>query len=394
MPTSAERIGGQDADMTATPPGSAEPFRLGYQPALDGLRAVSVLAVMLHHSGLLVGGWLGVDVFFALSGFLITTLLIEEHRRTGVIGLKRFYVRRALRLLPGLLALVIVFGTITIATPASVDLAAILLRLAAVLFYVANWAIMAGFGLYPFAHTWSLAIEEQFYALWPLALLVLLRYVRTRVVIVSIVGAGIAASIIWRGVLLHGGSLPGPYQGVDARADSLLIGCAVAMLVSWRMVPDSHAALITRRWAGLAAAMGLCLLFATARFPSAFRDHFASTLTALAGGLLIGDVLVPGSRLARFLEVRPLVGIGRISYGLYLWHFPILLGFGVLIGKRHGFHPVWLGLAWLVTFVVCIVSFRVIEQPALRFKSRFGGASGLGGQKSRLLPSGESPPFG
>src|SRR6266436_5940611 len=298
MPTSAERIGGQDADMTATPPGSAEPFRLGYQPALDGLRAVSVLAVMLHHSGLLVGGWLGVDVFFALSGFLITTLLIEEHRRTGVIGLKRFYVRRALRLLPGLLALVIVLGTITIATSASVGLAAILLRLAAVLFYVANWAIMAGFGLYPFAHTWSLAIEEQFYALWPLALLALLRYVRTRVVIVSIVGAGIAASIIWRGVLLHGGSLPWAYQGVDARADSLLIGCAVAMLVSWRMVPDSHAALITRRWAGLAAAMGLCLLFATARFPSAFRDHFASTLTALAGGLLIG--------------------------------------------KRHGFHPVWL----------------------------------------------------
>src|SRR3989442_13537110 len=243
MPTSVERIGGQDADMTATPPGSADPFRLGYRPALDGLRAVSVLAVMLHHSGLLVGGWLGVDVFFALSGFLITTLLIEEHRRTGVIGLKRFYVRRALRLLPGLLALVIVVGVITIADPASVDLAAILLRLAAVLFYVANWAIMAGFGLYPFAHTWSLAIEEQFYALWPLALLVLLRYVRTRVVIVSIVGAGIAARILWRGVRVPGGCVAWGYQAVDAPADSLLVGCAFSIPSSCRMGPDSHEAL-------------------------------------------------------------------------------------------------------------------------------------------------------
>src|SRR2546422_7560146 len=115
MPTSVERIGGQDADMTATPPGSAEPFRLGYQPALDGLRAVSVLAVMLHHSGLLVGGWLGVDVFFALSGFLITALLLEEHARTGGIGLRRFYARCALRLLPALLVLVAVCGAITVA---------------------------------------------------------------------------------------------------------------------------------------------------------------------------------------------------------------------------------------------------------------------------------------
>jgi peptidoglycan/LPS O-acetylase OafA/YrhL len=105
-----------------------------------------------------------------------------------------------------------------------------------------------------------------------------------------------------------------------------------------------------------------------------------STLTALAGSLLIGTVLVPGSRLARFLEVRPLVAIGKISYGLYLWHFPIFLQFGVLVGKRQGVDPVWLGLAWLVTFVVCIVSFRVIEQPALRFKSRFGSTSGLGGE--------------
>lgn len=372
-----------DGAMSVAPPSSAESFRLGYRPALDGLRAVSVLAVMLHHTGLLNGGWLGVDVFFALSGFLITTLLIEEHSRTGVIDLKRFYIRRALRLLPALLALIIVFAivavfsSITLTTSASVILTATLVRLAAVLFYVANWAIMAGYGLYPLAHMWSLAIEEQFYALWPLALLVLLRNIRAKAVIVSLVGTGIAASIIWRGVLQQHGWLAWAYQGVDARADSLLIGCVMAMFISWRRVKNSQAAFVVMRSAGLAGAVTICLLFATARFPGAFRDHFASTLTALAAVLLIGEILVPGSRLARCLEIRPLVGIGKISYGLYLWHFPILLGFGVLVGRSRELDPVRLALAWLVTFVVCVVSFRVIEQPALRLKSRFG-TSGLG----------------
>jgi peptidoglycan/LPS O-acetylase OafA/YrhL len=299
--------------------------------------------------------------------------LLEEYERTGAISLRGFYIRRALRLLPALLALVIVFGAVTIATSDAAALSAILLRLAAVVFYAANWAIVAGFGLYPFAHTWSLAIEEQFYVLWPLGVLVLLRYIRRRSTIVSIVAAGIGVSIAWRSILVHHyGALSWAYQGVDARSDSLLIGCAVGMLTSWRMMPCAVATPARLRWVSLIGAIGLCLLFATARFPSAFQDHFASTLTALAGGLLIMGLLVPGSRLARWLENRGLVAVGKISYGLYLWHFPIFLGLGVLVGRMRDASALWLGLAWMITFAVCIASFKLLEQPALRLKARYG----------------------
>lgn len=350
---------------------ATELSRLGYRPALDGLRAVAVLAVMLHHSGLLPGGWLGVDVFFVLSGFLITTLLLEEYHRTGDVSLRRFYLRRALRLLPSLLALLVVFGAVIIAMSEPALLTSILLRLMAVFLYVANLAMMNGFGLYPFAHTWSLAIEEQFYALWPLALLLLLRKVGNRIIVLLVVGGGIVGSIAWRSFLVHHhASLAWVYQGLDTRVDAILMGCALAMLTSWRLIPDSAPMVSGRRWAGAAGAVGLCLLFATARYPRDFLEHFASTLAALAATLLICQLLSPGSLLARLLEARPLVGIGRISYGLYLWHFPIFFALGVLIGKRTGFHPILLGLAWLITFAVCLASFKFLEQPALSLKSR------------------------
>ena len=375
MPITPSLAAGQDADSPPTPADQPEPFHLGYRPALDGLRGVSVLAVMLHHSGLLTGGWLGVDVFFALSGFLITSLLLEEHDRTGGVSLRGFYARRGLRLLPALLVLVSVCGAITVAWSPPELVRSRLLYVAAVLLYAANWAMVAGLPLYAFGHTWSLAIEEQFYVLWPPALLSLLRWVRNRVAILLILAGAIAGAMLARIFLLHGGaSTTRLFVGLDTRADSVLIGCALAMLTTWRMLPASVLATAARRSAGAAAAVGLCLLFATARYPAAFRDHFASTLTALAAGLLINELLAPGSHWATLLQARPLVGVGRISYGLYLWHFPIFLGLGVLVSKTKTFDPARVGLAWLITFAVCILSFWLLEQPALRLKSRFGGA--------------------
>jgi len=350
------------------------PLRLGYRPALDGLRAVAVLAVMLHHSGLLPGGWLGVDVFFALSGFLITTLLLEEYERTGEVSLRRFYLRRALRLLPALLGVLVVFGAVIITKSEAGEVTSVVLRLMAVLFYVANWAMMYGFGLYPLAHMWSLAVEEQFYAVWPLAMLVLLRKVRNTTTVGLVVCAGMVGSTAWRALLGHRHvALSWLYQGLDTRADSILMGCVLALVTSWRLMPDSAPVAMGRRWAGAAGAIGLCLLFAGARYPRDFEEHFASTLTALAATLVICQLLSPGSRLARFFETRPLVGIGRISYGLYLWHFPVFFALGVLPGA--GFDPVSLGFAWLITFAVCIVSFKFLELPALSLKSRLAGQS-------------------
>jgi peptidoglycan/LPS O-acetylase OafA/YrhL len=179
---------------------------------------------------------------------------------------------------------------------------------------------------------------------------------------------------------MHGGaSITRLFVGLDTRADSLLIGCALAMVTTWRMLPRSTLAASGRRWAGATAAVGLCLLFATARYPADFRDGFASTLTAVAAGFLISELLTFGSPLARLFEFRPLVAVGRISYGLYLWHFPIFLGLGVLVSKTKTFDPARMALAWLITFAVCALSFRLLERPALRFKSSFRGAPARAG---------------
>jgi peptidoglycan/LPS O-acetylase OafA/YrhL len=247
-----------------------------------------------------------------------------------------------------------------------------MLYVVSVLLYVANWAMVLGLPLYALAHTWSLAIEEQFYLLWPPALSLLMRRVRHRVPIVLIVVAGISVAIIWRSLLMsRGASTPRLFLGLDTRADSVLIGCALAMMLTWNMAPRLVGGVAGRKWVPAVAVAALCVLFATARFPAAFRDYFASTLTALAAGLLIIHLLTPSSRLARFFETRPLVGLGRISYGLYLWHFPIFLGLGVLVSRSTGFDPVRLALAWVLSFAVSLLSFRFIEQPALRLKAKW-----------------------
>ena len=359
-------------------PAQKGPVHLGYRPAFDGLRGVSVLAVMLYHSGLLEGGWLGVDVFFALSGFLITTLLLEEHERAGAVSLRRFYARRALRLLPALLVMVAVVGFVMVASKPPELFNLLIVFVLAVVLYVANWAMIVGLPLYALAHTWSLAIEEQFYFFWPPVLTLLLRLTRKRRVILLVVGSGIVGAIAWRMFLMSGGtSIPRLFLGLDTRADSVLTGCALAMIVTWRMLPGSVLGGATTTWVGGAAAVAICVLFAIARFPADFRNRFATTLTALAAGLLICSLLsAPNSRIARLLEARPLVGVGKVSYGLYLWHFPIFLGLGVLLGRTKTFDPLLLSLAWLASFAVSIASYRFLEQPALRLKLRLAGASG------------------
>src|SRR5262245_51790762 len=160
----------RSSGMNAVPPGA-----FGYHPALDGLRGVAILAVMIYHSGLGRGGYLGVDVFFALSGFLITTLLCDEYAATGTIAFRKFYARRALRLLPALVVFVAVWLAVLYATLEPRFWAFVTGFGLAVLFYVANWVGIWVLPLGVFGHTWSLAIEEQFYVLWPLVILAVVR---------------------------------------------------------------------------------------------------------------------------------------------------------------------------------------------------------------------------
>ena len=350
-------------------PERTESFKLGYRPALDGLRGVAVLAVLVYHSGLIHGGYLGVDVFFTLSGFLITTLLLEEYARAGTIAIGRFYVRRALRLLPALVAFLIFWGGVSLATSTPQLWPVILGYMAGVLFYVTNWLTiywMTG----PLGHTWSLAIEEQFYMVWPVTLLLLLRWVRHSTWIVAVLVTVAAGSLAWRLALalVAGTQFTRIYVGTDTHADGVLIGAALAVLLGRH---GRRAATGPLHRAGVAlSVLGLPLLLLAAPLVPGYAWG-VTALAALATGGVILDVVAGGSRATRWLEYAWLVSIGRISYGLYLWHWPVFGWHAALRSPGESAAPLWLSvLAWSLTFAAALVSYSLIERPFLAYKAR------------------------
>jgi peptidoglycan/LPS O-acetylase OafA/YrhL len=350
-------------------PGRPEPFKLGYRPALDGLRAVAVLAVMLYHSGLIQGGYLGVDVFFTLSGFLITTLLLEEYARAGTIAIGRFYARRALRLLPALVVFLFVWGVVFLATRPRQLWPVILGDLLGVLFYVTNWLIgYFGRGGSSFRHTWSLSIEEQFYMVWPVTLLLFLRWVRRAPWIVVILLAAAAGSLACRLALaMSGTQITRIFVGTHTHADGVLIGAALAVLLGRQ---GGFAATGSLRRALVAlSVLGLPLLLLAAPVLPGFV-YGVTALAALASGAVILDIVAGGSRVTRWLECTWLVRVGQISYGLYLWHFPVFQQLGVL-RQPGSTAPFWRSaLAWSLSFAAALISYVVIERPFLAYKAR------------------------
>jgi peptidoglycan/LPS O-acetylase OafA/YrhL len=338
--------------------------------SLDGIRGLAVLSIMFFHAGAtwFRGGGIGVDVFFVLSGFLITGLLLDEHRVTRRIRLRSFYARRALRLLPALLLVLAALLLWSLVGDLGAVQAGELRRgLVFTLCYAANLqvAFLGELPLYGLTdHMWSLSIEEQFYLIWPLVLALLLRSgVRVRSILLGVLLAA-AAGALWRAHLWHGpADVKRVYYGPDTHADGLLIGCALALLASRRPLP---------RMPLLAVAGGLFLI-GQVRFDNhlgSFGYEGGYLLTALAAAaVLTGVVGAPDARPARVLSWRPLVAVGRISYGLYLWHWPIFL---ILNGGR--VHLDWLPLQLLrfaVTFAVATASFVLLERPALRLRTRF-----------------------
>jgi peptidoglycan/LPS O-acetylase OafA/YrhL len=342
---------------------------------------VSILAVMAYHVGLIRGGFLGVDIFFVLSGFLITTILADEWARTGRISLGSFYARRALRLVPALVALV-----------AACDLAVmviarfywqevfvpVVLGMAyasvAALLYMTNWVAASGQTLWILGHTWSLSIEEQFYLVWPLCLLGLLRWVRHRGAILALLLLGIGASLLLKvAFVLAGAPLLRILFGLDTRFDELLIGCVVGILASWGLVggfrrPSGRL--------GAAVSAGAALVLASMLWRAGWREPAmlggGTTAAATAAGVLIADMTArPEGWIASALGRQPLVGIGRISYGLYLWHFPLVYGCGALAVDGAPPNYPRAALAIGLTFVIAGASYRWIEKPMLRIKRRF-----------------------
>jgi peptidoglycan/LPS O-acetylase OafA/YrhL len=361
------------------PPAQGEPFSLTRIPALDGLRGVAILLVLACHADPppLPGGFVGVDLFFVLSGFLITSLLLRERRLSGRISLRRFYVRRALRLLPALYALVSVCLIYTYFERSPKQFSDALVVARAVVLYFYNWHayVVRSLQTVPmFGHLWSLSIEEQFYFIWPILLILLLKLGFRRIPLYAIVLVGLVAPAIARPILWHREGNILLAARTDLRADALLFGAAIAFAVEGRM-----AAGISRRWrlalqVGLAVA--LCTLAANAVTWKALSPDYLyrwgyPLIDCCAMLVVAATVCCPPSRWRRLLESPPLRWLGRISYGAYLWHYPIfvLIVFppAALVGG-----PLWFRseLAVGLTLVVASISYYGLEQPILRWRER------------------------
>lgn len=394
------------ASVRTLAPGVAEEVRTGEAgapptavtgrrlPALDGLRALAVGGVMAYHLGLrwASGGYLGVDLFFVLSGFLITTLLAEEWVATGTVRLGAFWARRARRLLPALFLLLVALGLYVVllgrfgasGSVAGIDLSGLRGDALATLLYVANWhAIFAHQSYFarfaapsPLEHTWSLAIEEQFYLVWPPVLVALLvRWRRRRGAAgwrwaagtVAVV-AGLA-SVALMAVLHHPGTDPTRvYFGTDTRLFDLLAGALVAVAAAARRQPSPRARGVLHA-AGVLAAGGLAYFWVTAGTPSGlpangmFTGGFA--VCAALAALVVADVRqLDHGPLGAVLSIRPLRWVGTISYGIYLWHWPV---FVTLTAARSGLSGPWLDVARVaLTLAVATASYYLVERPLRR----------------------------
>jgi peptidoglycan/LPS O-acetylase OafA/YrhL len=403
---------------------------LNHVRGLDGIRALSVLAIIAFHSGLssVPGGFYGVDAFFVLSGFLITSLLVGEWGETGTIRLRRFWARRARRLLPALFLLIAVIGIVLVAVPPVLATPHVLGDALSTVFYVSNWySIHAGAGYFslsdqpsPLLHTWSLAIEEQFYLIWPLVVLGLLTVGtkarirrptrpagrvarslarrRTRRRVVTVLGGGrlvltrpcrawgdpafvrrrrlhvlfvvaclgSLASALLMAFLAPNGYTNRAYYGTDTRAQALLVGAAIAIgLTLWQQGSRRPWFTRTASVLGLAGAVGMAVLCATTSETSTFAFSGGFMVVSLAAGaVVLGCAVAPRSPVVRLLELPPLPQCGRISYGVYLWYWPVLL---VMSASRvHlGVYPLFLARVG-VTVAIAALSYELVELPVRR----------------------------
>jgi peptidoglycan/LPS O-acetylase OafA/YrhL len=358
-------------------------------PALNGLRAVAVAGVVAYHLqlGWAKGGYLGVDLFFVLSGFLITTLLLEEWVGTHRVDLLAFWGRRAKRLLP---ALFLVVGAVALylivnaylggpGANGLVDLSALRGDAISTLLYVNNWHSVFTHQSYfaqfstpsPFQHTWSLAIEEQFYLVWPLVLLLLFHFGRRswrssgRVLTITL---GLLSALLMA-VMFHPGADPTRvYYGTDTRLFDLMAGATLAFVAAARPQPGRSARSALHVAAPLAAvALGAFWVTAgtAAGLPTNFMFEGGFLVCAVLAAVMVADArLIDQGRFSRLLSLRPLEFIGTISYGIYLWHWPVIV---YVNAARTGLSTWPLDLVRMaLTLALSTVSYYAVERPVRR----------------------------
>lgn len=355
---------------------------MGYLPGLDGVRALAVLGVLLYHADLtwLSGGFLGVDVFFVLSGFLITSLLLEEFDRSGRIAFGRFYLGRARRLLPALVLMLVVVGAV-VALFFRDAAASLRADIVASIFYVNNWWYVFNDASYfefigrppLFKHLWSLAVEEQFYLLWPvLAFWAMRRAGRRGVRVLALVLA--IASTAWMTYLAVTSGYPDyadpsrVYFGTDAHAMGLLVGAALATL--WR--PGHLSAHVTTparvliTGTGIAALLGVIAFFVlVGEFTPWLYQRGGFLWLALIVAVLIAMATHPASPLGRWMGTQPWRYLGQRSYGLYLWHWPIFMLTRPTLDVPIDGLPL-LALRLALTVGIAELSYRFVEMPIRR----------------------------
>ncbi len=358
-----------------------KPVRSGqrYLPGLDGLRAIAVLAVLAYHIGLswAPGGLLGVGVFFTLSGYIITDLLLGQQARTGSLQLVDFWFRRARRLLPALFVmLIVVVGWVALFDRA--QLAALRGMVASAALYVSNWWLIAQHQSYfsrfgppsSLGHLWSLAVEEQFYLVWPWLVLLGLRLYRGRrripsefygLAAATLLLAAASAAAMW--LLYHPGYDPTRvYDGTDTRAFALLIGAALAFVWPSRKLRTSMSKASTRSLDAVGA-VGLLiiavLIWRTTEY-SEFLYQGGLVLLSVATAMVVAAVAAPASLVGRLLGAGPVRWIGVRSYGIYLWHYPII----VLTTPANSTDSLARGaLQVAASIVVAALSWHFVEEP-------------------------------
>ncbi|WP_071053753.1 acyltransferase [Pseudofrankia sp. BMG5.36] len=372
----------------------------GYNPALDGLRAIAVLCVLGYHMAALGGGYLGVDVFLVLSGFLITGLLLAERDRTGGISLKAFYVRRAFRLMPAYYAFVVIGAVLVVLLKTRADQLDFLDNALTSLLYVNDYfrVLRPDSGGAWFGHVWSLSLEEQFYLLWPVALVAICRREALARRLPAILFGGAVVVAVWRATLADlGVSGNRTYFALDTRSDSLLIGCALAAWLRASRLEaregEPHAGGAAGAGAGTSAG-GRVLARILAALPVAgplalaalavavltVPENGARTTVMDRGGFTGVALLAAALILAldqgrptwlfRVIGCRPLAWLGRISYGFYLWHFPVTGFAGDKLVARLGRGPATV-VAGLLAIGLAAASYYLLEGPIQRRRPKW-----------------------
>lgn len=354
---------------------------MGYLPGLDGLRAIAIIGVLLYHSGVdwVPGGFLGVDVFFVLSGFLITSLILEEYDRSGRVDFRRFYLGRARRLLPAVFLMLIVVG-IAVLVFYRDALSAFREDALATVLYLNNWwyivvdqSYFESMGRPPLLkHLWSLSVEEQFYLIWPAIALVLMRrggrpLVRRIAVLAALASTAWMAFIAIRGGYPIDADPSRAYFGTDSHSMGLLVGAALATV--WR--PGRLSTSISRSARTFVTGTGITMVGVLVAFytlvgeftPWLYRGGFLAL--AVFTAVLIAAATHPASPLGPALGIGVLRYVGRRSYGIYLWHWPIFMvtrpGIDVPWSE-----PVAFGVRMAATFAIAELSYRLVEMPIRR----------------------------